>query len=301
VLAVATMLLNKESSSSHWLLNLTVFSSFNTGITQAWSLRVEDCFYLLAPLLFLLRRRHPVLLLGAGAAVAAALFPVSKLPAAFGILGPPYDFFLRTFFGRFFEFYVGIWLAKRVAHRGVALGKPRNLPSFTIFGGLGIVGVIVALAAIRASTAGLYGISTPAGVALNNLVLPLFIAAFYWGLVYERSPLRSILSSRTGSLLGRSSYAFYLIHMGTLPVALVTLSVGAAGLVGAGAAAQRMFGHVSMRFLFLNLVAVALYKTIEAPANRLLRRRLGSSGRDRDTPATASTPDGAAAVGRLAL
>jgi peptidoglycan/LPS O-acetylase OafA/YrhL len=301
-LAIPTMLLNKESSVSHWFLNLTVFSSFNSGITQAWSLRVEECFYLLAPLLFLLWRRHPVLLLGVAAAVLAALFPVSKLPAARGIVGPPYELFLRTFFGRFFEFYVGIWLAKRVAKTGVVPGKTRGVFSFTALGAAGIAAVIVALAVIRTSTGRLYGISHPSGVALNNLVLPLFVGAFYWGLIYEPTLLRRALSSRLGNLLGRSSYAFYLIHMGILPGALVTAAAAAAGLLGVGARGRAlgMFAHVSVMFVFLNLVSVTLYKTIEVPANGFLRRRFGSPSRDREVPTGAGTDGEIPAVGRAA-
>ena len=52
-LVVPVMLSYHVRSPRAWLLNLTVFTSLGAGIPQAWSLRVEECFYLAAPLLFL--------------------------------------------------------------------------------------------------------------------------------------------------------------------------------------------------------------------------------------------------------
>jgi peptidoglycan/LPS O-acetylase OafA/YrhL len=283
-LVVPTMLLWNAHSFRAWFFNLTVFSHFEAGIPQAWSLRVEECFYLFAPLLFLLWRRSPVLPLLAGAAALLVLWPVAMLPAMEGILGPPRrELLLYTFFGRFFEFYVGIWLAHRVARWRPSPATERRFPTWTIVGMLGIAGVIAALAAIHASRAGApytYGVFHPAGTALNNLVLPIFIAAFYWGLVTERSIVRWALSTRVADLLGRSSYAFYLIHMGTmLDVALAAL-VACAGVFGAGAAARATgwLGHGSVLFVVVTLFSIALYEGIEAPANRFLRRRFGHSG-----------------------
>src|SRR5262249_36637061 len=161
-------------------------------------------------------RRHPVLPLVIGAAALGALYPLAKVSALEGIVGPPSNLFLYTFVGRFFEFYVGIWLAKRVARSGADPDpRRRRIPLFTLVGLSAIAAVVVALAAIFKATgaAYTYGVYHPAGIALNNLVLPLFIAAFYWGLVRERSVIRWILSTRIADLLGRSSYAFYLIHL----------------------------------------------------------------------------------------
>jgi peptidoglycan/LPS O-acetylase OafA/YrhL len=279
-LVVPTMLLRAEKSPLVWGLNLTVFTCFDSGIAQAWSLRVEECFYLLAPAIFLLWRRGPAWPLGAAAILLAALYPVAMLPAAAGILGPPREFLLYTFPGRFFEFYAGIWLAKRLA--GAAPPDPgsRRSPVFTLLGGLGIAAVVVALAALHhaAGTAYLYGLYHPAGIVLNNLVLPVFIAAFYWGLVREPSVLRRILSGRVAALLGRSSYAFYLIHTGPLLAYLLGVFALGAKLLGprAGAAAERLPAQPGALFLFVILLSIGLYRFIERPANRFLRRRWGS-------------------------
>ena len=278
-LVVPTMLLCGESSTGRWFLNLTVFTCFQSGIAQAWSLRVEECFYLAAPLIFLAWRRHPALPLGIGAVVLAVLYPVSTLPTADGIIGPPHSLFLYSFFGRFFEFYVGIWFAKRVAKSGMS-ARAGRFPLFTLVGGVGIAAVVVALAAIHWATgwAHLYGVYHPAGIALNNLVLPLFIASFYWGLIQEPSLLRRMLSGRVADLLGRSSYAFYLIHTGPLLNYLLGVAVLIAGLLGPAAALTTgaLLDNVAGLFVVVTALSIALYGAIERPANRLLRRRFGA-------------------------
>ena len=282
VLVAAVMLLARARSFWAWFFNLTVFSHFEMGIPQAWSLRVEECFYLCAPLIFLLWRRHPLLPLAAGGALLAALYPLARVPALTGILGPPRELLLYTFPGRFFEFYVGIWLAKRAA-RASSGPAARGVPVFTLSGLAGIFASIWALAALHSSGFGrgyLYGLHHPAGIALNNLVLPLFIAAFYWGLMRERSWLRSVLSTRLADLLGRSSYAFYLAHLGpVLDYFLAALMFAVASLLGSGAAASvaGLLRHVSVLFVVVNLLSIGLYKAIEEPANRFLRRRFGTA------------------------
>jgi peptidoglycan/LPS O-acetylase OafA/YrhL len=81
------MLIFGARSLRAWLLNLTVFSSIEAGIPQAWSLRVEECFYLCAPFLFFLWRRHPVLPLGIWRRGARGAVPLAKVPALDGIVG----------------------------------------------------------------------------------------------------------------------------------------------------------------------------------------------------------------------
>jgi len=282
VLVVVVMVSYRIREPRAWLLNLTVFTSIGAGIPQAWSLRVEECFYLAAPVIFLLWRRHPAFPLAAGGALLLALFPLSKLPALEGILAPPRELFLYTFFGRFFEFYAGVWLAKRVARSGAAPPphSRRRFPVWTLGGLAGIAAVIVALAAIktRAGDAYTYGVYHPAGIALNNLVLPVFIAALYWGLIRERSWLRSVLSTRAADLLGRSSYAFYLIHFAPVLTIMAVSVLRLVHLISPAAdlsLGRLLQGSVLAMFVFVNLAAIALYEAIERPANRFLRARFG--------------------------
>jgi peptidoglycan/LPS O-acetylase OafA/YrhL len=201
--------------------------------------------------------------------------------------------FIYTFPGRFFEFYAGIWLAKRVARSSPTDAGARKFPVWTLGGLAGIVAVVAALATIHYKTAHAYayGLYHPAGVVLNNLVLPVFIAAFYWGLIQERSVLRWILSTRVADLLGRSSYAFYLIHTGQVLSLFIAVTVAAAGLIGpaSAASAANLLGSVGVRFLYVTVLSIALYKGIEVPANRFIRRRFAAP---REVPA--AIPESAA-------
>jgi peptidoglycan/LPS O-acetylase OafA/YrhL len=280
VLVIPSLLHSHQRSPVVWLLNLTIFTDFGSGIPQAWSLRVEECFYLVAPLVFWAWRRRPGLPFAVGAAVLAVLVPVSRLPSLQGILGPPTNLFLYTFFGRFFEFFVGVWLARRVMRVGISDAPARRFPLFTLAGGLGIAAIVAALAAIHTATRGryLYGVYHPAGIALNNFVLPLFIAAFYWGLVQEPTGLRRLLSTRLADLLGRSSYAFYLVHFGVAREYVLSALVFGATLLSAsaGAAVDRVVHSLLGLFVLVNLLAILLYKAIEAPANHFLRRVFAS-------------------------
>jgi hypothetical protein len=91
------------------------------------------------------------------------------------------------------------------------------------------------------------------------------------------SYLQRVLSGSVADLLGRSSYAFYLVHTGPLLNYLVGCTVLAAGLVGPGTAARTgaVFDSVAGLFLFVTALSIALYFAIERPANRFLRRHFG--------------------------
>ena len=280
VLAALTLLLCAERSPRVWFLNLTIFSTMRSGIPQAWSLRVEECFYLSAPLIFLAWKRHPLLPLGIAAVVLATMYPIATLPAAQEVIGSTRDLLLYSFPGRFFEFYVGIALARRVMATGPNRPEKVRFPLRTFVGASGIAAAVGVLAGIHAAApqAYMYGLWHPAGIALNNLVLPLFIATFYRGLIGERSLLQRLLSTRFADLLGKSSYAFYLIHIGILRDYLLGVLILVAGFFGPRAASTvtSVTHHVSGLFVIVSLLSIALYKTIEAPANRFLRRRFAS-------------------------
>lgn len=293
VLVIPTLLLRHQVSPKMWFLNLTLLKGMSdtykmAGIGQSWSLTVEECFYASAPFLYILWRRRPAWVLAAGAAVLAVLLPLAMLPAVASVFGPPRFVMLYTYFGRFFEFCVGIWLAKRLAAGpGQVEDLPRRFPLFTVVGAVGIAAVIAALAWLGHGDATSYGLYRPEGIALNNFVLPIFIGAFYWGIVRERSLVRWTLSTATADLLGRSSYAFYLVHHGPILVALTGLLVSAAAILGpaAGGWAKSALDSMPGLFLFVLVLSLALYRLVEHPANRMIRGRAA-----RNEPAPAPSP-----------
>ncbi|RFP65224.1 acyltransferase [Hymenobacter lapidiphilus] len=241
-----------------WLLNITFLRGFfegfvYSGVAQGWTLTVEECFYLSAPFVFLLLRWRPrllwllpPLLLGLGAILVGLLGPKQL----YGLFGNLRFMLLFTFFGRATEFFVGIQLALWFRQGRL---QPKSGSSRTVAGLLAFGAVILLLNAIRGPYT--FGQEHPVGIILNNIVLPVAIALWFAGLLTEQTALRRLLGSQTMQILGRSSYVFYLIHMG-VPHGIVTRFITAQPL---------------LVFLLLNVAAIGLHYLVEEPFNRWLR------------------------------
>jgi peptidoglycan/LPS O-acetylase OafA/YrhL len=107
--------------------------------------------------------------------------------------------------------------------------------------------------------------------------------------------IRWALSTRIADLLGRSSYAFYLIHLAPVLNILLTGLIVVGGLFGARAASgfeNLLLNNVAFLFLIVTLLSIALYKGIEAPANQFLRRRFGTTGRTAPVSQVGTSPVG---------
>lgn len=248
---------------TQYLLNITFLRGFFneylfTGIQQGWSLTVEELFYVSAPLLFWLvrRSRHwlwlfPLLLAAAGVdlVVLGQPHPWHGFFVSFNFL------FQFTYLGRAFEFCTGIALAWRLRHTGAVVA-----PRFITYAGLaGILLCLWGITLLHGPGINDFGVRRPFGLFLNNVVLPLLgIMPLLWGLVGEATWVRRLLSSRPLLLLGKSSYVFYLIHMGVLQHLLHRQLLGNVGLV------------------LLYPIAILLYWLVEEPLNHWLRRVLAS-------------------------
>ncbi|MCB2410223.1 acyltransferase family protein [Hymenobacter lucidus] len=263
----ATFLLNKLylTDNALWLYvaNITLLKGFTdslafTGIVQTWSLTVEECFYLLAPPLFWLARRFsPV----AWLAVAAGL-----LALGWGIYGNAETDFqsahfmlVATIFGRSSEFLLGAAFA--LAARS---WLPRRA---TWLGGL-LLGLVVGTLTLIQLHTGKVSIDTLPGVAVNNLLLPLATGLLLWGLTAEKTWLQRGLSTPLLQVLGKSSYCFYLIHMGVWHDQLTAW-------LPAGLPALLQFGLV---FLLTVAASIGLYYLVEKPLHKLLTRQIDQAG-----------------------
>jgi len=120
--------------------------------------------------------------------------------------------FLYTFLGRCVEFFIGIGLALIVIRLD---DSDRKTPLFTILGIISMIGAI-AIFVILPLEGREFGLFHPLGIFTNNMVLPIGIAVFYFGLIKEKSIISSFLSTKTMQLLGKSSYIFYLLHIGVV-------------------------------------------------------------------------------------
>jgi peptidoglycan/LPS O-acetylase OafA/YrhL len=252
-----------------------------TGVGQGWSLTVEESFYFLAPLFFVQIKKNkkaiiylPILLLLLGCLLVLTFRNFSF----FGFFGNFTFMFLYTFLGRCVEFFIGMGLALIILKSNES---DRKYPIFTLLGLLGIAGSIGIMASLPLNGIE-FGLYHPFGIVTNNLILPIGIAFFYFGLIKESSLIRKFLSSSTMQLLGKSSYIFYLIHIGVIAnFAKVWTRSGVDafynwletnGYDWWGEHLNDSILFIGIVFILLNLVSIFLYKTIEEPVNLYIRK-----------------------------
>ena len=93
------------------------------------------------------------------------------------------------------------------------------------------------------------------GIVINNLILPCFVALLLLGLIKEKTLFSRLLSTPLFQSLGRSSYAFYLLHMGIFSELYF-----------------RVFDAKYILFPFMILVSTAFYYFVESPLNNWIRK-----------------------------
>lgn len=223
-----------------------------------WSLTVEEMFYFFAPLsFFLIKTRKffllqvPVLLsIGALLVLLFSQFPLDGFFANFPFM------FSTTFFGRCFEFFVGIFIALLLINQKIMTKKNRN---YTLYGGLLFCFLLVITTVYAFANNVEFTNKTTIGLVLLNVFFPVAIGMFYLGLITEESFIKKILGAKWIVLLGKSSYAFYLIHFGMVAeVILFHLS-----------------SNVLVLFIALQLLSVLLYKFFEKPVYFFMLKKFG--------------------------
>ena len=103
------------------------------------------------------------------------------------------------------------------------------------------------------------GLRYPVALGFNNIAFPLATTLLLAGLLAESSWLRWLLATRLAQALGRSSYFFYLLHVGVLSTWW-----------------QHTFGwgrHVGLQFGVTVLLSWLGYRLLEEPLRRWLLRR----------------------------
>ncbi len=125
------------------------------------------------------------------------------------------------------------------------------------------------------------GLHNPFGIFTNNYLLPICIATFFYGLITESSNLKKILANPFVELLGKSSYIFYLIHLGymynMMHHTFNWLNDQAFSLYDKlGIDWHSPFEYDSLNLLYafivLNCVSILLFKFIEEPLNHYIRK-----------------------------
>jgi peptidoglycan/LPS O-acetylase OafA/YrhL len=228
------------------------------AIAQAWSLNVELCFYLLAPLLYVFLKKRPLfpvlfclVLLGVTGLTGILWHRLNGNPL--GVLYP-FDFLLQsTFFGRFMEFLWGMGLAAMMRgdlRGGLLLPKKYS----TLIGASGVA-VLLYLIGLLEPNVFAHGTDHPLGLLMRATLFPWLVVCLLFGLIHERTALQRFLGSRPMELLGKASFAFYLIHISYVNIRI------------------REFVLLPERnFVLLWVLSVLLFLMFEKPVHQSLRR-----------------------------
>jgi peptidoglycan/LPS O-acetylase OafA/YrhL len=249
-----------------FLANITLLRGFFdelkfTGIAQGWTLTVEECFYFLAPVIFILLRRKikPLFIVVAFYLVGSILVLLPKGNNVYGFFNSWQFMFIVTFFGRCLDFFVGIQLALWFKQKNEI---PSKRKTYFTWVGLVLMIVTILLLMIPGLDEARYpvGLYTTAGLIINNWILPFAIGVLFWGLITERTWVTKILSTKLFDLLGKSSYTFYLVHMGVISLLVVDL-------------VPIWIIHLPIMLM----ISIILYKLVEEPMNKWVRTFSGKN------------------------
>lgn len=251
-----------QSLTKTYLYNITLLKGFSseyylTGIGPSWSMSVEELFYLIAPLIFLWVKKPGGLIafvlymyiLGVLLTFCFRLFPLD------GFFSNYHFTFLTTFFGRAFEFACGIYLAYVVQGR-FSNRLLQRIPYPTLTGCTLVLAVIIAQYGIAVHYGTVNGVDTWWGLCINHLVLPVGIMIVFYGLIYEQSLLKSLLSTPWMLRMGNATYSFYLLHTSFV----------------AGWIALYIHPNVWIIFLCMIIVSLLFHAMVEQPAATIIRK-----------------------------
>lgn len=236
-----------------------IFKSRGMAITASWSLTVEECFYFFAPFIFILSKKYnfwlPVLI-----TVVILFFIIIRDGKEISDI---FLIFSGTFFGCFLKFFAGVFLALIVQKNDKKRINYIKGQKWTLIGFGATILLSIPLVYVTNKA---YLIQYSTVVIVSNFLMPFVIATLYFGLIYENSFFRRILSTRLMKLLGKSSYAFYLLHMP------IIIYIGAPYL-------KPYFSnnyynlYVITIFVFVILLSVIVFLCYENPLNVSIRKK----------------------------
>ncbi len=242
-----------------YLLNITFLRGFFhdialSGISQGWTLTVEECFYILAPFIFLIRNKIPLVVqVMFWYLIGFSMVHLFKDVNLLGLFQSNKFMLIMTFFGRCLEFYIGIQLALWYKRDK----RPLSGGYYTYLGIVFLLLIVGTQVFTKDNKAEYYiGLYSSIGLIINNFILPFAIALIFKGLLRERTHVRAALENKVAILLGRSSYIFYLIHMGLMSELLHTY----------------ITHNYLLNFPLLVLLSIVMYKFIEYPLNNIIRK-----------------------------
>ncbi len=256
-----------NNSSFHiYILNITFLKGLSskyylTGIGPTWSLTVEEIFYFLSPLIFIYFKKKNILflqvvfwwLIGGIFILIFSVFPFE------GFFEDSKFVYFVTFFGRCFEFYLGIWLALYITGKVKSkkiFKKKFSIPFYTMVGfiGMGIIILLITKLSLFYST---QASELWAGIFLTNIIFPIAVMIFFFGLIKENSIIQKLFSSQLFQLLGKSSYVFFLVHTGVIATGVE----------------KYISKNIFVIFFMIQIISILIYKFFEQPVNRWIRSK----------------------------
>ncbi|WP_379967824.1 acyltransferase family protein [Epilithonimonas sp. UC225_85] len=229
-----------------------LFLKYNlTGVAQGWTLTLEEIFYLAAPLYFILIRKTkwnliilPVLIFLFG----VYMKDITDVP------GNKWGFLQQNIAIFIFDFFAGIGLAYFILKRKINFSGDW----VTCFG----LTMIIFYLFGKHYVTPFIDFKSDFGSAFYVIFLACFgIVPLLWGLINEKTVIQKILSNRTFVLLGKSSYIFYLIHKGFVPIFIFDYIV------------ENKF----VIFILLNVISIVLFLYVEEPLNHYIRNKFGKN------------------------
>ncbi len=254
------------------------------GLPTAWSLTIEECFYLCLPwmIIFIARvapglnsthrqeRQRALWKVGLILMSLIGLFLVVGLAAGQavralgwdwqGFLGSNFLIWHKTLFGRFFEFAAGMFVA--FLHRDYLLEKILTPIRATLLVGIALLGLEICMWS-KAEVAFEAGRSAQMWTYVLTLGHVFFTALLITGLTVRGGPIHRFFSLGLFVYLGRISYGFYLIQMTEMIRPLLWLT--------------DQFGYFRLPALYIlaNFVCMICFELVEKPARRSIIERWG--------------------------
>jgi peptidoglycan/LPS O-acetylase OafA/YrhL len=259
-----------------WTLTQGLFRNGvgDLAVPTSWSLTVEECFYALAPILFLAiaasGRRWPRARLTSGIAVtAAATLLLYGIGAVIwtsldgrgpGFLSTAIEVSRNTVFGRFYDFACGVTAAlalqtPRFRWRAALL---RRLPSASA--SLLAAGLIVFAQWRMHIAGGIYGPDW-LRIYLWHLLIAPAAALLIVSLTSAANPIVGVLSCAPFEYLGKVSYALYLLQATELAKSAFYRLLP-----------DDMWWSWLALYMGMTIVCIALYELVEEPGRRLVLR-----------------------------
>lgn len=235
-----------------YVSNLTFIRGFFndllfTLVSQGWSLTVEEIFYLTAPLMLYFQKKIPLIVQSVFFCILGyVLVKMGEKITFYGFFDSDIFMLKFTFFGRAFQFICGMLMAQYV----MKIKKPKNSALFNKT----YLGFIIIIASLCILTICWKRYSIYYSIFTDNIILSIGVALLIGGLVQEKTFISKFLSWNIMELLGKSSYAFYLIHLGVLHLALQSFGVSS----------------ILVTFFIFNVIALALYNWVESPLRKYI-------------------------------